>query len=90
MFSINLSSFVFGRRTSTFAALVAGFGMDRRGALRIIEIGNGFAGRAKAGAAACGAGEGENHLRFPQNFEIALKDSLLSFDEFSLKGGGLL
>ena len=45
MFSINLSSFVFGRRTSTFAALVAGFGMDRRGALRIIEIGNGFAGR---------------------------------------------
>ena len=28
-----------------FAGLVPGFGMDRRGALGIIEIGNGFAGR---------------------------------------------
>ena len=41
------------------AGLVAGFGLNRFGALGSIEIDNGFAGRAKAEGAVCGAGDGE-------------------------------
>ena len=41
------------------AGLVVGFGLNRFGALGSIEIGNGFAGRAKAEGAVCGSGDGE-------------------------------
>ena len=39
--------------------MVAGFGLNRFGTLGSIEIDNGFAGRAKAEGAVCGAGDGE-------------------------------
>ena len=41
------------------AGLVASLDMNRFGALGSIEIGNGFAGRATAESAACGAGDVE-------------------------------
>ena len=59
---LNVSSFVFGKSDVSFfcvAGLVAGFGLNRFGALGSIEIDNGFAGRAKAEGAVCGAGDGE-------------------------------
>ena len=39
--------------------MVAGFGLDRFGALGSIEIGNGFAERAKDKGAVCGTGDVE-------------------------------
>ena len=44
---------------SCVAGLVAGFGLNGFGALESVEIDNGFAGRAKAEGAVCGAGDGE-------------------------------
>ena len=43
--------------------MAAGFGLDRIGALEIIEIGNGLAGRAKAEGAVYGTGDGKGRVK---------------------------
>ena len=63
--------------------MVAGFGLDAIGALGSIEIGNGFAGRAKAEGAVCGAGDGEGRVkpRTKETFAI-LFQNLGPFSKF--------
>ena len=80
MFNVdNVSSFVFGKSDVSFfcvAGLAAGFCLNRFGALGSIEIDNGFAGRAKAEGAVCGAGDGEGRVqpRTKETFAILFQN----------------